>query len=422
LYLNVWTAAAHKNDQLPVMIWIHGGGNVNGSASEPLPLSNMGLFYSGQSLAENHGVVVVTFNYRLGAFGFFAHPDLTAEGSKSGNQGLRDQRAVFDWVQQNIVQFGGDPKNVTIFGESAGSLDVCLHVAASNTTGLFERAISESGGCTTSLTIPATAETSATRLGRAVGCVDANFVTCMRGKRAADLLNLPSSLLQGFGPIVDGDLIPDQPRTLYDSGRIAKVPYLLGSNTDEGTLFTTSVVADQEQLTAALTKAFGDLAQSVADLYPVSEFADAMPNPFQAVLARATGDRVLVCSTYDVALRASKTAPAVYLYNFDIPVEPSLTSGTFLGATHGSELTYVFGTDPTLSPQNKLASDRIQRYWTNFAKIGNPNSESDAAWPKFSAGANARLNLALEATIVNDFRAKQCEFWRSQYDVAFSTN
>jgi para-nitrobenzyl esterase len=419
LYLNVWTAAP-AGKKLPVMIWIHGGGNVNGSASEPLPLAGTGVFYSGQSLAENHGVVVVTFNYRLGVFGFFAHPGLTAEGSKSGNQGLWDQRAVFEWVQKNIAQFGGDPKNVTIFGESAGSLDVCLHVAASNTTGLFQRAISESGGCTTLQTTQASAESMGSGLASGLGCSGADAVTCARTKSTADLLNFPQLPGQSYGPVVDGDLLLDQPRTLYDSGKIAKVPYLLGSNTDEGTLFVTSTVSTQEQLTAALSSSFSDQANLVAATYPVSDFQDAMPNPYQAVLARATGDEVLVCSTYDAAVRASKNAPSVYMYNFDIPVDPALTAGMFLGATHGSELTYVFGSDPSLTAAQKAASERMQRYWTNFAKTGNPNAGADPMWPKFSESANSRLNLGLDASVVKDFRAKECAFWRTQYDKQFS--
>ena len=131
------------------MVWIHGGGNVGGSASDPVPFGDGGAyFYSGASLAGN-GVVVVSLNYRLGIFGFFAHPALVAEGSKPGNQGLWDQRFALQWVQDNIAKFGGDPNNVTIFGESAGSLDVCMHVASPQTPPLFERAISESGGCTT---------------------------------------------------------------------------------------------------------------------------------------------------------------------------------------------------------------------------------------------------------------------------------
>jgi para-nitrobenzyl esterase len=421
LYLNVWTAAP-KGKKLPVMVWIHGGGNVNGSASEPIPFLNTGYFYSGQKLAENNGVVVVTFNYRLGVFGFLAHAGLGSEGSKSGNQGLWDQRAVFEWVQQNIAQFGGDASNVTIFGESAGSLDVCLHVAAANTKGLFTRAISESGGCTTLQTTKDQAETSGAAFAKQLGCDGDDALGCLRGKSVDDLLNAkpPAGATgQGFGPVVDGDLLPDQPRTLYDSGAFAKVPYILGSNTDEGTLFVTDSVSTQEQLTAALKKSFGDLAQQVADTYPIADFKDAMPNPFQAVLARASGDEILVCSTYDAALRATKSSPAVYMYNFDIPVDPTLSS-TYLGVTHGSELSYVFGTSPNFTPEQQKASDRIQQYWTDFAKTGDPNGASDTAWPKFTESSNVRMNLGIDATVVNDFRAKACDFWRAQYDKQFN--
>src|SRR5262249_41263403 len=124
LYLNVWAPSPQPKGALPVMVWIHGGGHVNGSTSEPVPFANTGVFYSGEFLAENHGVVMVSMNYRLGLFGFFAHPQLAAEGS-SGNQGLLDQHMAFQWVHDNIARFGGDPNNVTIFGESAGSFDTC---------------------------------------------------------------------------------------------------------------------------------------------------------------------------------------------------------------------------------------------------------------------------------------------------------
>lgn len=145
LYLNVWTPDLSPEKKKPVMVWIHGGGNVNGSASEPLPFLNTGLFYSGRPLSETQDVVVVTFNYRLGALGFL-HDDAL---ELPGNQGLRDQQTVLAWVRDNIAAFGGDAERVTIFGESAGSFDVCLHVASPASRGLFHRAISQSGGCTT---------------------------------------------------------------------------------------------------------------------------------------------------------------------------------------------------------------------------------------------------------------------------------
>ena len=173
LYLNVWTPNPVPTVALPVMIWIHGGGNVNGSTAEPVPFVRTGVFYSGEHLAGEHGVVVVSMNYRLGLFGFFAHPDLAAEGS-AGNQGLLDQRMAMQWVHDNIAAFGGDPAQVTIFGESAGSQDVCFHVASPGSAPLFHRAIGESGGCTTRLRTKAEAETQATGVAADLACPGAD--------------------------------------------------------------------------------------------------------------------------------------------------------------------------------------------------------------------------------------------------------
>jgi para-nitrobenzyl esterase len=421
LYLNVWTPSPVPKEALPVMVWIHGGGNVNGSASEPVPFINVGVFYSGQFLAENHDVVVVSMNYRLGLFGFFAHPDLVADGA-SGNQGLLDQQMALTWVHNNIARFGGDPGNVTIFGESAGSFDVCMHVAAPGSAGLFHRAISESGGCTTRQRTRVEAEAAAVSFAGDVSCTGAGALACLRGKAAADLMASPDVAAgKGFGPDVDGMFMPDQPRTLYDTGRISKVPYLLGSNTDEGTLFlpATKPMNDQDYMDA-LTAMFGASATAVANMYKPADFANGMPNPQTAALARVIGDSRLVCTTFDTAQRMAHAGAAVYMYNFDVPV-PVAISPT-LGATHGSELTSVFGTSPTFGadPAGKAVSDLMQRYWTNFARTGDPNAAPDLKWPGFTESVNMRINFALQPTIVNNFRAMECAFWQAGYAMQFT--
>ena len=429
LYLNVWTPDVSAK-KLPVMVWIHGGGNVGGSASDPVPFANTGYFYSGSFLASNHGVVVVSLNYRLGVFGFFAHPGLVAEGSKNGNQGLWDQRLALQWVKNNIDKFGGDPGNVTIFGESAGSLDVCLHVASPQSRGLFHRAISESGGCTSFQTTAAQEETTVATLATTVGCTGSDALACLRAKPVMDLLNAAPSLNllmgTGLGVVVDGEFLPDQPRTLYDGGNISRVPYILGSNTDEGTLFTvgSKTITTQDELLASLKMQFGGDAALIANEYPASNFTNAQPNPYQAALSHAVGDSILVCTTYDAAMRAaSGGAPAVYMYNFDVPLDPTLTPGMFLGATHGSELSFVFGTSTNFTSDTQPVSDRIERYWTNFAKTGDPNAgdagNGDLAWPKFSNSMNVRINFGLQSTIIHDFRATECAFWRARYDAQF---
>jgi para-nitrobenzyl esterase len=421
LYLNVWTPFPEPVRPVPVMLWIHGGGNVNGSASEPVPYIKTGVFYSGQSLAEKHGVVVVSINYRLGVFGFFGHSALEAEGSV-GNQGLLDQQLAMQWVRDNIGKFGGDASKVTIFGESAGSIDVCMHVASPRSRGLFHRAISESGGCTTVQTTKDEADASAKALATTLGCTGADALACLRGKSVADLLTAGAS--GNFDPEVDGQFLPDQPRTLYDSGQVAKVPYLLGSNTDEGTLFLIgSRVQTEDDYKVALAMTFGaPTATAVALRYPVANFANAPPNPALAALARVVGDSRLVCGTYDTAVRASENAP-VFMYNYDIPVPAAaLPPGVYLGASHGSELTSVFGTSPLLQSdaQARAASDLMQRYWTNFAKTGDPNGGDDPKWPELTADDNVRMNFAIpQSEVKADFRKDECAFWRAGYDLQF---
>ena len=415
LYLNVWTPS--PTGKAPVMVWIHGGGNVNGSANEPLPYVGGGLFYDGSHLAKN-GVVVVSLNYRLGVLGFFSHKGLADEGGNVGNQGLLDQVAALKWVQSNIAKFGGDPDNVTIFGESAGSLDVCLHVASPKARGLFHKAISESGGCTTMQTTQADAQKSIDDFATQLGCTGtpAEALTCLRKKTTDELVTATTTTK--FGPALDGTVFPDQPRALYDKGDIAKVPIILGSNMDEGTLFVSAQVTDEAGLRAAIGAQYGAASvDAIMAAYPIANYAAATPNPYQAVLARVVGDAILVCTTYDAAVRASAAGSSVFMYNFNIPV----TVGTNLGATHGSELTYVFGTSKLFTAAGQASSDHMQRYWTNFAKTGDPNGGSDLKWPAFSGTANVRMNIAEpDFTVVNDFRASECAFWRAAYDQKFA--
>jgi len=459
LYLNVWTPNPTA-PKLPVMVWIHGGGNFGGSASDPVPFADGGYFYRGASLAGN-GAVVVSLNYRLGVFGFFPHPGLVAEGSKAGNQGLWDQRFALQWVQANIAKFGGDPTNVTIFGESAGSYNVCLHVASPQTPPLFERAISESGGCTTRQPTLAEAQPLALSLAADLGCpgaaaggsdggepegggaTDASLadaasdsLACLRGLTTQALLdskpeNTSSGLAQIFDAVIDGDFLSDQPRTLYESGKTAKVPYVLGSNNDEGTLFELGMtpVTDQAGLTAAIEQQYGDAGAELATLYPVSEFDGGVPNPYQAALTRIVGDSLIVCETLDSAMLVASQGVSVHMYNFDIPVEIPGLVGTasgeiFLGASHGSELPYVFGTSPQFASntQQSSASQLIERYWTRFAGTGNPNGASDLAWPPLSPTSNMRIEFTLQQpAILTNFRTTECAFWISTYKAAFTS-
>jgi len=426
LYLNVWTPDPAPAHPLPVMIWLHGGGNTTGSAGDFVPLNVGGRFYDGTVLAEEHHVVVVSLNYRLGVFGFFAHSLLTGEDASypfAGNQGLLDQRAAFQWVHDNIAAFGGDPDNVTIFGESAGSEDVCLHVASPGSRGLFHRAISESGGCTTRQTTAAEGAATAQAVAEAVGCADAaDVLACLRQVPVNVLLGeVPPGMGTidnlNFGPVVDGGFMPDQPRTLYDAGDFAKVPYILGSNADEGTLFFLGVppVTTEAAYLTELHNRYGDLADQVAAIYPAANF----PTP-QAALVRAFGDSVLVCSTYDSARRAAAGGASVYLYNFARPIPLPILQPLMLGATHGAEIAYIFGSVTPPQEVDRTLGLAMEGYWTRFAATGDPNGDQELSWPQYDDATDMRINFDAPISLLSGFRRPECEFWWGVYDSRFA--
>ncbi len=434
LYLNLWSPEPAP-ERAPVMVWIHGGGNFSGSAGIPIPTTER-LWYDGQYFAARNGVVLVTVNYRLGPFGFFAHPGLAGEGEPVGNQGLLDQRRALEWVRDNIAAFGGDPENVTIFGESAGSADVCYHVASPGSRGLFHRAISQSGGCTirsmgAELTI---AETGAQmeEYGEAVGCEKGEGqLECLRQAPVEDLLanadqpspgdaEISGDRAWSFAAVIDGagGFLPDAPRALFDGGEIARVPYLLGSNNDEGTTFVWQApsLQSEEQYLADLQARYGDAASAVAAVYPPSDF----DGDFDAARARVIGDAGVVCSTFDTALRAARAGLKVYLYNFN--VKWSLLPEILL-AGHAAEISHVFGyayardgQNPAVGEQSQAVADAMNDYWSRFAETGDPNGpDAPAVWPEFSEGGDKRLQLDSGWQVLEDFRAEQCAFWRQYY-------
>jgi para-nitrobenzyl esterase len=434
LTLNVWTPDPAPRTLLPVMVWLPGGGNQNGAASDKSPLTGTNYIYDGRDLAATGNVVVVTINYRIGAFGFFSHPGLTMEGSNSGNQGLLDQQAALKWVRDNALAFGGDSKNVTLFGESAGAQDTCLQVVSPGSRGLFHRAISESGGCTTFRKVKADAEHQATAIAVAVGCGGAaDQLACLRGKPAKDFFvaapvdGLPDggaaspggSRFNGgaprwdFNPVVDGTVIPDQPRSLVEADNFAKVPYVLGSNFEEGTLFmlgATPVTTDAEY-TAALGRLFGNRGASVAATYPTSAFTTP-----QDALIRVWGDYRLGCPTYDSARRFAKHGSSVRIYGF-ARTTPGLEA---LGPTHGTEMPYVFGTLSNPGSADTSLSDTMQGYWTRFAKSGDPNGESAIDWPAFAETNDKRMGFDVPLpAVLTGFRRTECDVWATIYDAAF---
>ncbi|HYC56128.1 MAG TPA: carboxylesterase family protein [Candidatus Binatia bacterium] len=425
LYLNVWSPDLSPEEPRPVMVWIHGGGNVSGSTGDliPFPPYEGQRFYDASNLAGQRNVVVVSLNYRLGVFGFFGHADLADESLDhpyAGNQGLLDQVAALVWVRDNIASFGGDPANVTIFGESAGSWDVCAHMVSPLSSGLFHRAISQSGGCSVGVQTAEDADVSANAIAAALGCDGvADELACLRAVPVADLLaagpagEASPGIGANLGISIDGRMVPDHPRDMFDAGDFERVPYILGANSDEGTLFFagSEPIETEEEYQAELLTRFGDFAEEVALLYPSDDF-----DSVQDALVRVVGDASLVCSTFDVAKRVAAHKNRTYVYNFArVPPLP-FVSLLDLGAFHGAEIAYVFGSVEAPTPTDNSIGVRMREYWSRFAENGKPKATKALGWPKFNAKSQKVLRINAEFNKLAGFRRAQCEFWSTVYE------
>jgi len=402
LYLNVWTPASSPDAKLPVMVWIYGGGFQAGSTSEPRQ--------DGQFLAMN-GVVVVSMNYRLGVFGFFAHPELTKESPHhaSGNYGLLDQVAALEWVKRNIAAFGGDPSNVTIFGESAGSFSVSALMASPLTKGLIAKAIGESGAFFT-----AGGQTLAPRTLDRAEAAGQEFGAAHQAESLAALRAMPAdavlaAAMQGgqgfrFSPIVDGYLLPEEPVEIFGAGRQNHVPLLAGWNADE---VRGGVVLAKERPTARnfserVQKQFGARAEAVLKLYPATTDAEALESA-----ASLASDTFISYSTWKWLEVHRRTGGApVYRYRFDrkIPIAPGTkingvdATAEDIGARHAGEIEYVFGTldsvkGVTWTDGDRALSKQMMAYWSNFAKTGDPNASGLPDWPRYTLPANQVMHL-----------------------------
>jgi para-nitrobenzyl esterase len=416
LYLNIATPSLHPPHPLPVLFWIHGGANYNGS----------GRYWQGQTLTQ-HGVVLVSINYRLGVFGFLALPALTAESPhhSSGNYALLDQIAALQWVRSNIARFGGDPTNITVAGQSAGAVDVGLLLAAPPSSGLFTKAIAESGGPIPPVPIlhslaegEAIGQSFAAQAGAPAG---PNQLAALRQVSASDVLEAANRFTapdregvpthQGPEPIVDGWVLPAQPAEAIRDGASHKVPLLIGNNIEEFTFGRSSVVPSSappdppEALRRAIEFNFGQEGSAAIAAYGLAH-SDAPPvDPhLGSAGTQMMTDILFRCPARMTGDWLGHRGLSVWVYQFERPLP-----GTGSATRHSGELPYVFGwaqrlgpgvMGATYGPDDVALSQQIQAFWTNFAKTGNPNGSGLPSWPSFAPRAPSLMHFTAAGTAV----------------------
>lgn len=413
LYLNVTTPRNTGGKRLPVMFWIHGGGFYSGS----------GDLYGAQRMAEKGNVIVVTLNYRLGVFGFLAHPSLDGKTHKSGDYGLEDQQAALRWVHDNAKAFGGDAGNVTLFGESAGGMSTCSHLAAPASAGLFRQAIIQSGPCTIAGQWPypegnwtVRPRKAAEQQGEAIAAkLDCGDAACLRGKSVKELMDA-SEGGQGFGPAAGpGGVLPRTPAKALATGDFTHVPVIQGTTHDEHRTFVAAIetftghTATEADYRKDIEDFFGpEKAKKVLAEYPGS----AYDSPSTA-LSTVWTDSAWSCTALETSRLLSKSVPT-YAYEFADEKAPWASDGSTpsfpTGAFHASELQYLFDDAQfrtELTPAQRGLSDQMIGYWTSFAHTGNPN-----AWPRFDG--DHVLSLTTGGTTQKDLSTEhRCGFWQS---------
>jgi para-nitrobenzyl esterase len=370
LYLNVWTNAKSAGAKLPVLVWIYGGGFMSGGSNVPI--------YDGEAMAKK-GIVFVSINYRVGIFGFFAHPDLTKESPAhaSGNYGIMDQVAALKWVQKNITAFGGDPKNVAIAGQSAGSMSVNCLVATPLAKGLFNKAIAESGASVVTGVFGNNSLQQAEETGvKAAAALHANSIEDLRKMPASDLMKAQSVR----GVIIDGYVLPQSIAEIFAAGKENNVSLLTGWNENEGLMFGPAKKADDFQ--KQLTQQYGNDAQTALQYYPAT--SDSVANVSQLDLSR---DMIFGVQNYSWANIASGQGKKVYVYRFTRKV-PGTGEYAKYGAFHTGEVPYAYNNlkfvnRPWENVDHELAAV-MSSYWANFIKTGDPNGKNLPEWKAYN--------------------------------------
>lgn len=414
LNLTVWSpAGATPKSPRAVMVWIHGGGFLNGSSD----------IYNARWLATRGNIVVVTVNYRLGALGFMAHPALSVGDGRDGdpgNYGLADQQAALRWVRDNIGTFGGDPGKVTIAGESAGAMSVCDHLVSPESAGLFRAAVMQSGPCQAQADLP-TAERTSIDYAKRAGCPGPAALRC--------LLDLPANRLQDgpqyvhiganalSGPVTGTTRLPVSPLTAASGAPTAPVPVLIGSTADEFTLFVAMSYLRQHRLApypTLLKQTFGVQAPAVAARYPLDRYDGSVGVAYAATVT----DGIFACPIDTMARGLARRAP-VYAYEFNdrhAPAPEPMRHVPFpVGASHALELRYLFdmGGAPPLDPAQRGLSEQMIDYWSRFVTTGTPDVHGQPRWPALDPDQPERLSLQPGGlTVSGDFAERHhCGFW-----------